>query len=501
MFSLVLAAQLALAAATPDAMEEEAYRFLARDFEKVGRNAPHRDSALDRAARMLALGALDVRASEAADAVSISRAVSAAQGFDPSPRTLVLRSAPPAQALESFRTRTDLNSEPASEAGVGFAQNGERGALVVLLADRKAILEPFPRSGLQPKQKRELCGRLQGPLEAPVVFVTRPSGTVDRLVPGSLHGRFCAPLAFTEPGRYTLEVVGTGPRGPEVVALFFTDVGTVVAPHEAAQSPEPATPKDARALILARVNALRVANGASAVTPDPALDAVAQRYGDQMAREHFFAHVSPTGQNLASRLGEAGYAYERAGENLGLAPGPLSAHFGIEHSPGHRKNLMDPAFERLGIGISTEHVNGRDQALVVQILTVPVKRSRNPLQDAYRNLGGRRSSLKLQALTRSAALESIATEQARHALALDEPHAELPGPPVHERVFAALQDARSASVDLYVTQDLAHLPDSKSLLDGSNDRVGIGAVKGDSPRYGKDRYWVVVIYAGSQPSP
>ncbi len=34
------------------------------------------------------------------------------------------------------------------------------------------------------------------------------------------------------------------------------------------------------------------------------------------------------------------------------------------------------------------------------------------------------------------------------------------------------------------------------LIGGVYSLVGIGAVRGDSPTYGKGRYWVVVIYAG-----
>ena len=65
---------------------------------------------------------------------------------------------------------------------------------------------------------------------------------------------------------------------------------------------------------------------------------------------------------------------------------------------------------------------------------------------------------------------------------------------MHERVFGALQNVRSAAVDFYVAEDPTTAPESKSLLDARNTQVGVGVVRGDSRTFGKDRYWVVVIY-------
>jgi hypothetical protein len=69
---------------------------------------------------------------------------------------------------------------------------------------------------------------------------------------------------------------------------------------------------------------------------------------------------------------------------------------------------------------------------------------------------------------------------------------------VHDRVFSALEDARSASVDFYVAESPAMLPDSKSLGDRKNTTVGVGAVRGDSRTYGKGQYWLVIIYAATR---
>jgi uncharacterized protein YkwD len=248
--------------------------------------------------------------------------------------------------------------------------------------------------------------------------------------------------------------------------------------------------------VLDRINALRAANGASPLVFNDTLNAVAQAYSERMAKEHFFAHLDPAGKNLRQRLLEAGYSYGSAGENLGLAEGPLAAHFGIELSPGHRKNLLQSDFTRLGVGIAKEHVDGREQTVVTEILARPVEPAKDPLQQAYQVLGALRASLHLPPLSRSIALEPLARAQASFALKTDFPEARLPGPTISDRVFATDPATRRASMDLFITGDVGALPTSKSLADARNDRVAVAVVKGNSPTFGPDKFWVVVIYAG-----
>ena len=50
-----------------------------------------------------------------------------------------------------------------------------------------------------------------------------------------------------------------------------------------------------------------------------------------------------------------------------MASGPLAAHTAIGESPGHRKNLLDPAFERVGFGLARQ---GRDGGTGSDVLVV-----------------------------------------------------------------------------------------------------------------------------------
>jgi uncharacterized protein YkwD len=47
-----------------------------------------------------------------------------------------------------------------------------------------------------------------------------------------------------------------------------------------------------------------------------------------------------------------------AGENLALAQTLHIAHNGLMHSPGHRANILNPVYKRVGIGIVEGGMHG-----------------------------------------------------------------------------------------------------------------------------------------------
>src|SRR4030095_6408990 len=119
--------------------------------------------------------------------------------------------------------------------------------------------------------RQRLCFELRAPITRPSVYVTRPSGAVDRL--SDISGRgpsYCALVVFPTNGRHALEVLGDGAEGPEVAAMFSGDVGRVtrVAAPGGLGGPEPPSPAEARTRLLQRVNTLRAAAGVPAVQPD-----------------------------------------------------------------------------------------------------------------------------------------------------------------------------------------------------------------------------------------
>ena len=103
--------------------------------------------------------------------------------------------------------------------------------------------------------------------------------------------------------------------------------------------------------MLDLVNQERQAAGLEPLAPDPELTEVARRHSADMFARGYFAHDTPEGLTPFDRMREANVRFLTAGENLALAPTIPVAHTGLMNSPGHRANILRPAFGRLGIGI------------------------------------------------------------------------------------------------------------------------------------------------------
>jgi uncharacterized protein YkwD len=105
------------------------------------------------------------------------------------------------------------------------------------------------------------------------------------------------------------------------------------------------------ASMLELVNEERAKHGLKLLKPDPELTQVARAHSDDMFRRGFFAHENPDGKNPFDRMRDSKVRFLTAGENLALAQTIEIAHKNLMHSPGHRANILNPSFGRLGIGI------------------------------------------------------------------------------------------------------------------------------------------------------
>ncbi len=479
-------ALVALLAATPAPL-----RAVQDRFERAGRRVPSASPVLERAATALADLALDHPAAEITAHATLVAALSEAGGWDPSPRAFVFRARPAEAALRALQGRAELAGEPATHVGVATAASGELGSIVVLLTQRSAELAMFPRKLPEPVASQSLCGRLIGERDSPELFVTGPNGKVVRKTIEARGEHFCVDVPLNARGRHTVEIMArTRQAGPEVVSLFLVDVGEVTQRSPLGAVAEPDSDREALAAIHARVAALRAAHGVPQLRDDPALARMAQAYAQRMAAGHFFAHVAPEGDDLRKRLAEAGYAYEAAGENLGSAPGALAAHFGIEHSPGHRKLLLERNHTVLGVGLAWEELGpGQRQAVVVELLARPARGASDPVAAAYSALSERRAALGLPALERSEVLEQMARAHARAALAARRPSARLEGTrPLAERVLEATQH-QAAAVDVVVTNSPLRASAATHVADTRARLAGVGLVRDGS------EWWIVVITA------
>jgi uncharacterized protein YkwD len=123
---------------------------------------------------------------------------------------------------------------------------------------------------------------------------------------------------------------------------------------------------EAEADMLELVNAERRARGLQPLELDAELVAVARLHAIDMYSEGYFSHTSPTTGSPFDRLDARGITYNLAGENLAYAPDVETAHQGLMDSPGHRENILEPGFGRVGIGVVESRLRG---TMYVQVFT------------------------------------------------------------------------------------------------------------------------------------
>ncbi len=102
--------------------------------------------------------------------------------------------------------------------------------------------------------------------------------------------------------------------------------------------------------MLKIVNREREANGLQPVEMSTRLRTLARSHSLDMLQRGYFSHYTPDGLSPFDRMDSAGIEYAYAGENLALAPSTELAMQGLMDSPGHRANILNPNFNKIGIG-------------------------------------------------------------------------------------------------------------------------------------------------------
>ena len=124
--------------------------------------------------------------------------------------------------------------------------------------------------------------------------------------------------------------------GIAVVALLSV---TLVAPELVS-----ANPLGDEQAFLARLNELRAAHGVGPLTTRGDLADVARRWSQHMSAASGISH----NPNLAA---QAPPAWHKLGENVGMGMDVQGLHDAFVASPTHFRNMVDGAFEAVGIGV------------------------------------------------------------------------------------------------------------------------------------------------------
>jgi uncharacterized protein YkwD len=183
-----------------------------------------------------------------------------------------------------------------------------------------------------------------------IILVLPIRGTIKKDIQGSKIGGFFVSYAqqYGGPLQSTIDQFG------KVATKFVT-----VLPASKESITIDAAPKttdlsvndvDERQM-LEYINEERTKVGAPRLTVDINMVKAARAHSRDMFTRRYFSHMTPEGKDPATRLTDAEVKFAVMGENIAYAPDVKTAHQGLMDSPEHKKNILDPTFLHIGIGI------------------------------------------------------------------------------------------------------------------------------------------------------
>lgn len=120
--------------------------------------------------------------------------------------------------------------------------------------------------------------------------------------------------------------------------------------------------------IISLTNQERIAQGFAPLRVDQKLTLAAQNKAKDMLDKDYFSHTSPDGKDPWYWINKAGYDFIAAGENLAADFITSEAtHSAWLSSPSHRANILNPAFQDIGVACFSGNFQGKESIVVVEM--------------------------------------------------------------------------------------------------------------------------------------
>ncbi len=120
--------------------------------------------------------------------------------------------------------------------------------------------------------------------------------------------------------------------------------------------------------VIEQTNLQREKNGFSRLKENFKLDASATAKSEDMLKNQYFAHESPSRKKVSDLAIEEGYDFLVIGENLAL--GDFKDDQALVQawmdSPGHRANILNSKYEEIGVAVIKGEYEGQETWLAVQ---------------------------------------------------------------------------------------------------------------------------------------
>jgi uncharacterized protein YkwD len=373
----------------------------------------------------------------------------------------------------------------------GLAETAIPGGIRVVMITLVGGIEidPLPRQ-MRRGEPLRLAGRFDPPHTEAKVTATDPDGGVLEVETTVGDRRFEASFTPDRPGRWQVEVLADGPRGPWVLANF--PVAVDVAPETTVTSLEfeleSRDPAALAELLFRAINASRDDHGLGPVKRSTDLDRVCSAYSEEMATTREVAHVSPVSGDPGDRVAAAGLSFARLKENLARAHSAAEAHMGLMRSPAHRANILDPLASEAGVGVALLADPDGDTLYVTELIV-----SRPPAVDpaeaadvAFDKVNQLRKAKKLSALDRHGWLDKVAEKQLGGCFGGGKsPAIKLKGSP-----FKGVAVLKIATASL--PKILEQAPNA--VVDPGYSHLGVAVEQGEHPKLGPGTICIQMVF-------
>jgi uncharacterized protein YkwD len=119
---------------------------------------------------------------------------------------------------------------------------------------------------------------------------------------------------------------------------------------------------------------------------EPLVNAASLKARD-MINNQYFNHNTPNGKKPWEWIDKNIYNYTNAGENLAMDfSSAESVHYALMQSPTHKKNILNPKFEDIGVSVQIGELQGKKTMLMVQMFGKQSQDQTSPIKQEIKNI-------------------------------------------------------------------------------------------------------------------
>ncbi|MFH1564427.1 MAG: CAP domain-containing protein [bacterium] len=138
--------------------------------------------------------------------------------------------------------------------------------------------------------------------------------------------------------------------------------------------------------IIELANKTRIEEGVPPLKVNPILEKAAKDKAQDMLLNQYFAHDTSDGKKPWQWIDKKEYDYTNAGENLAMNfTSAEVAHLALLASATHKKNIVNPKFNDIGVAVLIGEMNGKKTMVMVEMFG----KERDVNQEIKKTSGGR----------------------------------------------------------------------------------------------------------------